>query len=249
MEHIYPRILYSFSDIICCVIQQDLRTLQYYVIRMIQWAENVHHKSLNQAALPYSIIILNNVILQGEDWLTREHATKEVLEFMKTWSLENEDLAKLAGKWNDILPDDKKVHSMKDLFLRYFKDISVIYVPPRTTNPTAVLDQLKLLRHTVIELSDEVHRERCQSHSEIDAAQFDAYLNGAFDHFFTNFDEPFDFLKYLSPPSQSLSEHATHLMRRMGETEEDEKALDDRLIKLISSYIAFSTLSNGTTAR
>jgi hypothetical protein len=216
---------------------------------MIQWAENVHHKSLNQAALPYAIIILNNVPLEGEDWLTREHVTKEVLKLMKTWSLENEDLARLAKKWNDILPDDKKVHSIKDLFLRYFKNISVVYIPPCNVNSTTVHDQLKLLRRTVIELSDEVHRERCRSRSEIDAAQFDAYLNGAFDHFFTNFDEPFDFLKYLlevNPPPQSLSEHATHLMRRMGETEEDEKALDDRLIKLISSYIAFSTLSNRT---
>jgi hypothetical protein len=227
--------------------QQNPRALQHFVIKMIQWAENVHHKSLNQAALPYAIVILNNVPLQGEDWLSREYATTEVLKSMKTWGLENEGLAKLAGKWNDILPDDKKVRSMGDLFLRYFKDISVIYVPPHVVNSTAILDQLKLLRHTVIELSDEVHKERCRSHSEINAAQFDAYLNGALDHFFTNFDEPFDFLKYLNPPSQSLSEHATHLMRRMGETEEDEKALDDRLIKLISSYIAFSTLSNGTT--
>lgn len=116
-------------------------------------------------------------------------------------------------------------------------------------NSTAFHNQLKLLRHTIIELSDEVHGERCRSRSEIDAVQFDAYLNGAFDHFFTNFDEPFDFLKYLlevNPPPQTLSEHATHLMLRMGETEEDEEALENRLIKLISSYIAFSTLSEKT---
>jgi hypothetical protein len=156
------------------------------------------------------------------------------------------DLQKIADKWNHILPESEKVHSVKDLVLRYFKSLSVVYVPPRREGGFKFHTQIQQLRTRIIETSDDIYRERYQIGGQIDAVKLEAYLNGALDHFFTTFDQPFDFSRYAranEPLPASLTEHATSLLREMNSLETNSNKLDERAAKLFSSYLTLAIIS------
>jgi hypothetical protein len=66
------------------------------------------------------------------------------------------------------------------------------------------------------------------------------------DHFFSEFDKPFDFFNFMMASRSSpktIVANATYLMMRMKETELNPIELDERCAKLFSSYRTMKILS------
>ncbi|KAL5000028.1 hypothetical protein BDV10DRAFT_183901 [Aspergillus recurvatus] len=211
VEYIYPRILYAFSEVLCYVIQQNPRVVESLVSQMIMWADKAHNASLNQVTLPRVILVLNNVTLGEEErkiWEDGMSATQIVVENLKNCTNLSDELQGIANRWNSILDVHDQIHSVMGLFLRYFKSLSVVYIPPR-------------------------------GNIQQSAGFYQSFLNIGIEHFFTKFDEPFDFFKIArinKPLSKSIVANATYLMTKMEETEPNQKELDKRCHDLFVSY-------------
>ncbi|KAH8805185.1 hypothetical protein F5884DRAFT_859795 [Xylogone sp. PMI_703] len=240
VNNIYPRILYAFSDIICFVIQQDARVIEKCGTQMILWADNVHEKSLNQAILPHVVVVLNKCDYDGM-WMNEDFATAAILDRMAECTEFGPDLQKVADKWNQILPENEKVHSIKDLVLRYFRGVSAICVPLRARGVVEFHRQIQQLQASIVRTRDSINEARGRTGSRINAIDLEAYLNGALDHFFTTFDKPFDFSKYARANEQvspGLTQNAMLLLREMNKVETNQTMLDKRAAKLFSSYLS-----------
>jgi hypothetical protein len=251
VEHIYPRILYAFSEVICYVIQQSPRIMETLISQMITWADKARTASLNQATLPRVILVLNNVSVSEQeraDWQDWESATRMVIENLKRCTELGKDLQDIGNQWNRILDEKDQVSSVWDLFLRYFKSISIAYIPPRgkTQQAAEFYGKVHQLREKVLSLSDEVGQERLKAFNQLDSRCLESVFNIGIEHFFNQFDEPFDFFQILMinrPHSQSIVGNAINLMTKMEETEANTTMLDRRCARLFASYRTFMVLS------
>ncbi|KAL2857609.1 hypothetical protein BJX68DRAFT_263171 [Aspergillus pseudodeflectus] len=257
VEHIYPRILYAFSDVLCYVIQQDPRVVETLVSRMIAWADKARNASLNQVTLPRVILILNNVALSDKEravWEDGKLATELVIDNLKACTHLSPGLQEIADRWNGILDQGDHVHSVMDLFLRYFQSISVVYMPPRGKPQEAAVfyGQVQRLRHEILDSSQKVGVERLMSFNQVDSRCLESLLNIGIEHFFNKLDEPFDFFQIARmnrPLSKSIGDNATYLMTTMEETEANWKQLDERCRDLFVSYRTMMVLSERRSGR
>jgi hypothetical protein len=181
-----------------------------------------------------------NVHEQGS-WLDGEHATQRASELMQSWAIISTTLQKIADKWNMILPENEKVGSMMDLFLRYFKSLSVVCLPKRGSSNEAsgFFRQVQCLYSKIKFLSDDVGLERHKDLSDISSERLESIFNAGIQHFVTKFGEPFDFYKHAMahlPLRQSLTDYATSLMMEVRENENNHRELDNRCAKLFASY-------------
>jgi hypothetical protein len=251
VEHIYPRVLYAFSEVICYVIQQSPRIMESLISQMITWADKARDASLNQVTLPRVILVLNNVPvseqerMEWEDW---ESVTMTAIENLKRCIELGKDLQTIADQWNRILDEKDQIISVWDLFLRYFKSISIAYIPPRgkTQQAAVFYGKVRQLREKVLSLSDEVGQERHQAFNQLDSRCLESMFNIGIEHFLKKFDEPFDFFQILMmnrPLTQSIIGNAINLMTKMEETEANATMLDKRCARLFASYRTFIVLS------
>lgn len=249
VEHIYPRILYAFSEVLCYVIQQNIRVMESLVSQMIIWADKARNASLNQVILPRVILVLNNVTLSEVDrntWENGESATETVVNALKNCIISGE-LEDIATRWNDILDADDRINSVMDLFLRYFKSLSVVYIPPigYIQQAARFYIQVQQLRKKILSLSNEVRIERINSFHQLDSRQLESLFNIGIEHFFTKLDEPFDFFphaRFNRPLAKSVAGNARYLMTRMDETESNQLEFDRRCKKLFASYYVIMVL-------
>ncbi|KAH8703381.1 hypothetical protein BGW36DRAFT_457672 [Talaromyces proteolyticus] len=244
VETIYPRILYAFSDILCYVIQQNPRVIEEKITKIILWAEKVHDASLNQVTLPRAVLVLNNISMSREEmkmWKDAATVTAYVTESLRKKTNFAPELLPAVEKWNAILPGEGKINSLLDLFLQYFRSVSIVCVPHHTEEQlaTGFFNSVKELRKLIVDLSNEVHEQRQKVSRQINSIQLESYLSKGIEHFFTKFDEPFDIYKFAMDHQnvpESLTDHAVYLMKRIREEEYNPKAFDERCAKLIASY-------------
>ncbi|KAG0123476.1 hypothetical protein HOY82DRAFT_495229 [Tuber indicum] len=60
VNELYPRILFTFSDVVCLV-SKNFRKIENHIVDLLDWADNVFERSLNQPMLPKAIIVVNGV--------------------------------------------------------------------------------------------------------------------------------------------------------------------------------------------
>ncbi|KAF7546084.1 hypothetical protein G7Z17_g8670 [Cylindrodendrum hubeiense] len=58
VKHLYPRLLYAFSDVVCFV-SNNARRSQNFLSKLIDWAKDGHERTINQQVKPALIIALN----------------------------------------------------------------------------------------------------------------------------------------------------------------------------------------------
>jgi hypothetical protein len=224
---------------------------------MITWADKARNASLNQVTLPRVILILNNVALSDADrtvWEDGILATQLMIQNLKACTRLSSNLQEIADQWNRILDQGDQVHSVMDLFLRYFKSISVVYMPPRGKPQQAAVfyGQVQRLRQEILDTSKEVGVERLKSFNQVDSRCLESLLNIGIEHFFNKIDEPFDFFQIANmnrPLSESIGDNAAYLMATMEETEANWKMLDKRCRNLFASYRAIMVLSERQSGR
>lgn len=237
----------------CYIVQTNPRDWESIAEQLIIWADNVHQTSLNQAALPRAVLVLNNITLSTQqdekNWSNEKWATEKAYETLTRCTTLSSELTQIAQRWNTILPPNRQITSVMSLLHFYDKTFSVIYIPPRNNKfgANGFFRQLQRLRTSIHNLSNEVMHERIETSSLINSETLESILNDGLNHFFTKFGESFDFFKHAityRPLHQNLVGYAITLMMEMRESEDNYKVLDERCAKLFASYRCLMLLTD-----
>lgn len=189
VHNLYPRLLYTFSDVIVFVMK-NARVIEDVIEQLITWAEAVLEASSNQPVLPHAVIVLNaSDNFASAVWDVKETTDallKSVQQVVKT----NEKLRKCAESWRfrGVQPD-----SSEALLLSYYSSIRVIRVPEKS-HTSLVYQQIQVLYKEISEVSRQSLEHKSNLRMKLSSEELQPYLQSAFDHFSRTLERPFDFV-------------------------------------------------------
>ncbi|KAI0868821.1 hypothetical protein GGS24DRAFT_494248 [Hypoxylon argillaceum] len=180
----YPRILYTFSDVIVFVLRNPRTFESAVVTRLVDWAAEVLNASTNQPRLPHAIIVINasDSRTRPEQWDV-DYATTSLLESVSQSipsEKEAERVTKLLKHWH--LPQ-RPVRNVRDLLLCYYSSVRVVHIPGN--------DQYLKMEAQIEKLHSEIQRLGML----MNADELDELFQAAFEHFSYSLDSPFDLIK------------------------------------------------------
>lgn len=190
VEHLYPRLLYTFSDVIVFVVK-NARGVEDVVEQLVVWADAVIQSSSNQPVIPHAIIVLNASDNQDSQLWNVDNSTKDLLNELGQAVNQNPRLKGFAEKWGARGFDTS---SVKSLLLAYYSSVRVLRIPEKTA-PSLIHDQIKQLYDEISNCVMQSHEEKHKRRLKLDGESLQPYLQQAFDHFCDNLDDPFDFIK------------------------------------------------------
>jgi predicted acylesterase/phospholipase RssA len=188
---LYPRLLYTFSDVIVFVMKNP-RVIENVVEQLIEWAEAALQKSSNQPVLPHAIIVLNACENATDPDLWDVNAsTATLLESVRQAIYQNHNLRRYASFWELL---KRPIDSVEDLLLSYYSSVRVVRVPERG-RPKLINEQLQRLYHEIGEAAAKSRDKKHQVRMLLNSDELQPYLQYAFDHFCRDVDAPFDFVQ------------------------------------------------------
>lgn len=209
VTNLYPRLLYTFSDVIVFVLLNPrsvflpdfisikwtypgTRVIENAVERLIGWAASALEKSSNQPVLPHLIIALNasENSVPPDQWDV-EYATRWLLSDDQQHILRNPKLQTYAKYWQNR---DKSITSVEDLLLSYYYSVRVVRIPTKG-RPKLISDQTSKLYNEITTACEQSRLQKRSLRMLLEADRLQPYLQYAFDHFSTTLDAPFDFVK------------------------------------------------------
>jgi predicted acylesterase/phospholipase RssA len=191
VRNLYPRLLYTFSDVIVFVTKNG-RVIEKVIEQLIKWAAAALETSSNQPVLPHAIIVLNATANSTEpDLWDVNNSTSSLLESVTRAVHQNDKLRKYAEFWRSR---QKSIDTIESLLLSYYSSVRVVRVP-EPGRPNLIHDQCKRLYE---EITGACRRSRASKHQTrmlLNADQLQPYLQYAIDHFCRDLDTPFDFVQ------------------------------------------------------
>jgi energy-coupling factor transporter ATP-binding protein EcfA2 len=143
VANLYPRLLYTFSDVIVFVLRNprqvfpanvpkriislantlSVRVIEHVFERLVQWAAAAIETSSNQPVLPHAIIALNASEngLEDNKWKV-SYNTENILYDLQHTVNSNETFKKWAQFWRER---GKKIDGLLDLIICYYSSIQV----------------------------------------------------------------------------------------------------------------------------
>jgi hypothetical protein len=117
-----------------------------------------------------------------------------------------------------------------------------------------VQGQILQLRNRLLIESRQVQKKKKGLWTRLNTVWLQLFFNRAFIHFTKDPDHPFDFyaiLKSISPPPRNFGDYINHLMDAIETVNLGESLAgrDDRLARLLASYMLFATLNNNTFSK
>jgi hypothetical protein len=140
VTHLYPRLLYTFSDVIVFVLKEPRWVSQYHsnqthhflttfsVIesvfeKLVNWAAAALEKSSNQPVLPHAIIVFNASANTIDDRLWDvDIATTELMESLSRTVYHNTTFKKYAQFWRER---NRQIETVEHLLLSYYSSVQV----------------------------------------------------------------------------------------------------------------------------
>ncbi|KAK4629215.1 Calcium-independent phospholipase A2-gamma [Fulvia fulva] len=191
VAHLYPRLLYTFSDVIVFVLKNP-RVIEGVLERLIDWAQAALEKSSNQPVLPHAIIALNASEYDiDQDLGDVDFATQSLLESMSRTVFHNATFKKYAQFWRER---DRQIETVEHLLLSYYSSIRVVRIPTNG-RPNLIQGQVEKLWEGIHWASKHARERKADLRMLLDADEFQPYLQVAFDHFAENLNTPFDFVQ------------------------------------------------------
>lgn len=187
VENLYPRLLYTFSDVIVFVVR-NARTIEDVVEQLITWADAVIETSSNQPVLPHAIIVLNFYNNKDGQLWDVTASTTSLLNNVRASVSENPTLKKYAEKLG------YRINTAESLLLSYYSSIRVLRVPEKT-QPQLVHQQIQTLYEEISNAAAASHEAKHKVRMRLNCEELQPYLHRAFDHFCSDLDEAFDFVK------------------------------------------------------
>jgi hypothetical protein len=191
VRHLYPRLLYTFSDVIVFVTKNP-RVIENVIDHLIQWAAAALETSSNQPVLPHAIIVLN-ASDHGTDpklWDV-DNSTAALLNSVGRAVQQNHHFRKHADFWRE---KKKYIGSIEDLLSSYYSSIRVVRVPAKGW-PLLINDQLGKLYKEITWAAKQARASKHKLRMLLDSDELHPYLQYAFDHFCRDLDVPFDFVQ------------------------------------------------------
>ncbi|KAK5051360.1 hypothetical protein LTR84_003012 [Exophiala bonariae] len=193
VENLYPRLLYTFSDVIVHVMR-NVNSLENEIGRLIRWAATAVEKSSNQPMLPYAIIVINAADNSKTDdiMLKVDYATDSLLRDLESAVFQNPHFNTWHRFWLDKHRLD--IHTTKELIKAYYSDIRIVLIPDKGW-PGQVHRQYKVLLGEIRRAVESSKRKRQSARLLLSSLQFNPYLQIAYGHFSETLDLPFDFVQ------------------------------------------------------
>ncbi|EPS43509.1 hypothetical protein H072_2495 [Dactylellina haptotyla CBS 200.50] len=216
VKDLYPRLLYTLSDVVCYVVSEP--SWQDVLENLLEWSTTGAQHTINQAALPALIIILNiedrkisNEWILPRDWDVHSEkdnpdpVTQYVFNIIKAFKAHKNDREiknpKRACQYKveakDESDPDYELNGILTDLRRSYSRIQVHYIPRtgvRTIdNPDLLFQQIETLRERILAYSNFIQGLRAASLTQFNSRQFIIMTDYAFSHFCRDPEEPFDF--------------------------------------------------------
>lgn len=244
VAELYPRLLYTFSDVVVFVLRNP-KTFQSAVLnKLLDWGVTSLEKSINQPALPHAIVVLNATDpgVDDREWDT-DFATQSLLSSVKG-ALDGIEgvpkLRKLAEQWAKL---GKDIHTVEDLILRYYSSFQVLRVPAKPRYMTMDQQIGKLQSMIQAGCLNSFHAKR-RARMLTDSDELSTYFQAGFNHFTTHLDVPFNFVEVSlrnNPIPYNFGGHilrlATTASARYQREESNAVWLFDRLAVMLASCV------------
>ncbi|KAK5102797.1 hypothetical protein LTS08_003597 [Lithohypha guttulata] len=205
VENLYPRLLYTFSDVIVFVVK-NARTIEDVVEQLISWADAVIQSSSNQPVLPHAIIVLNASDNKDERLWDVDVSTTALLNNVRVAVNQNPILKKYAAKWG------YRIDSAQSLLLSYYSSIRVVRIPEKS-QPTLIHRQIQRLYSEINVASSSSHSAKHRVRMKLNCEELQPYLQRAFDHFCSDLDDAFDFVKASYANSSIPSDFSGNILK------------------------------------
>ncbi|KAF2792920.1 FabD/lysophospholipase-like protein [Melanomma pulvis-pyrius CBS 109.77] len=210
VTQIYPRLLYTFSDVVVFVLDKPKIFEQAVLPKLFDWASGSLEASTNQGTLPHAVIALNftDIHVNSNLWKVPNAtqalltANKHVLEPI----IGVPKFQKLADKWRR---KGKRIHTILDLIHCYYSSFQVVRLPDEK-DLLLLSKQVSQLHTTISERCDVAYLSKKRARLLSSAEDFGFYIQQAFSHFSRNLHHPFDFKEYSfrrNPIPQNLGDH------------------------------------------
>ncbi|KAF2230441.1 hypothetical protein EV356DRAFT_536374 [Viridothelium virens] len=198
VTNLYPRILYTFSDVIVFVLRNP-KVIEGVFSKLVEWADAALETSSNQPVLPHALIVLNASRSSFDvDWWDVEAGTQKIFESLSKTVYNNPTFTKYAAKWQSCGREIKTVEQLMEV---YYSSVRIIRVPDGG-RPKVVQQQVDKLYNQIQRACQMSIWRKRELRMLLDADNLQSYLQHAFTHFACTLDAPFDFVQasFLNSP-------------------------------------------------
>ncbi|KAJ8121312.1 hypothetical protein ONZ43_g2202 [Nemania bipapillata] len=204
VSQLYPRILYTFSDVVVFVLRNPRSFESTVLHKLIKWGAASIDKSINQPVLPHAIIVLNatDTNVDEKEWDISK-ATQMLLSDISDAIRREPILQQYAQIWRQR---GRRLNTTKELLECYYASISVVRVPYKGSY-MLMNEQAGKLSDLIKDRCAAAHAMKKQVRMLANTEKLQFYLQAAFDHFTRDLNTPFDFVKEMlrhSPASRNF---------------------------------------------
>ena len=155
--------------------------------------------------LPFAIIVINAVDNHtDESLLDPQKATNTFLDSLERAVHKNHNFVKWARFWRER---GREIESTRDLIKAYYTDVKIVLIPEKG-RPGQVHRQYRILFEQITHAARRSETKRIAARLLLTSAQFNPYLQIAYEHFSRTLEVPFDFFKAsqaFTEPSQNTN--------------------------------------------
>ncbi|KAI3321837.1 hypothetical protein HD806DRAFT_523766 [Xylariaceae sp. AK1471] len=211
VAQLYPRILYTFSDVVVFVLRNPRSFESTVLHKLIKWGAASIDKSINQPVLPHAIIVLNatDTNVDEKEWDISK-ATQMLLSDISDAIRREPVLQQYAQSWRQR---GRHLTTTKDLLECYYASISVVRIPYKGSY-MLMNEQAGKLSDLIKDRCAAAHAKKKQMRMLANTEKLQFYLQAAFDHFTRDLHTPFDFVKEMlrhSPVSRNFEGNILNL--------------------------------------
>ncbi|KAF7504590.1 hypothetical protein GJ744_002085 [Endocarpon pusillum] len=245
---LYPRLLYTFSDVVVFVLRNAKSFQQTALQRLLEWGSRSLEKSVGQPILPHAIIAVNatEISMPNDEWNV-EYATTQLLGSVKDCLESVPEFRDHVETWRK---HGKRIGQVLDLIKCYYSSFSVIRIPFK--GRYGLMDgQVTKLRTKIGELCEESYFTKRKARMLSNAEELDVYVQAGFDHFSQELEKPFNFVKVAidnNPIPDDFGGHIVQLAILMQpyfpNNAEGAKELFSRLSSMVASCIFLNCVLN-----
>ncbi|KAI9690171.1 MAG: hypothetical protein M1822_009132 [Bathelium mastoideum] len=192
VTQLYPRLLYTFSDVIVFVLQNSKTFESTVLSKLLDWAHTSMEKSVNQPTLPHAIIALNATDTSVDQQLWGpDFATENLMGTVAGAISRDAKYRDYADYWKER---GKVVRTMKDLLECYYASVLVVRIP-RKGRYMLINEQVTKLHQEITANCNVAYNTKRKARMLSNSDELNGYLQSAFDHFSQKLDTPFNFVE------------------------------------------------------
>ncbi|KAK8047929.1 hypothetical protein PG996_015993, partial [Apiospora saccharicola] len=248
VSQLYPRILYTFSDVVVFVLRNPRAFESTVLGKLLQWGAASIDKSLNQPVLPHAVIVLNatDTSVDPREW-DIDAATQLLMSDIRGAIDREPALQEHVRTWR---ARGKVIRSTQDLLECYYTSITVVRIPYKGSY-MLMHEQAGKLSALIKDRCARSHLRKREVRMLASTERLQFYLQAACDHFTRDLETPFDFIRETlrhSPVSRNFEGNILNLALLIKEQSRNmavrnrAEAIFRAMAPMIASCVMFDTV-------